>query len=149
MKNKRLDAKILIVDDEEHIINIINLTLQDSVKEIIKAYNGVEALKLFNENRDVCCILSDIRMPKMDGIEFIKEVRKIDKEIPFIFFTGFGYDKYLVQAVKYGAFDFINKPELDNVVEITLKAINEFLAKKDNTDSSKNDQLKSDFDDIL
>ncbi len=124
---EKLKAKILIVDDEEHIVNFLALTLEDSVEEILKAYNGREALELVLKHKDLICILTDIKMPVMDGLELIKEVRKFNKKIPVIFFTGFGSEKYMVDALKYGAYDFINKPDLDNAEEIVLRAINEEL----------------------
>ncbi|HLE10525.1 MAG: hypothetical protein A2504_14325 [Bdellovibrionales bacterium RIFOXYD12_FULL_39_22] len=123
----KLNAKILIVDDEEHIVNFLALTLEDSISEIIKAYNGREALELVAKHPDLVCILSDIKMPVMDGLELIREVRKTNKKIPFIFFSGFGSEKYMAEALKYGAYDFINKPDLENAEEVVLRAVNESL----------------------
>ena len=127
---KKIDAKILIVDDEVHIVNFLYLTLESTISKVFKAYNGKEALEVFKENRDISVILSDIRMPEMDGLELIKNVRELDQEIPFIFFTGFGFEKYVDEALKYNAYDFINKPDLENVVEKVLKAIKESPKKK-------------------
>ena len=59
----------------------------------------------------------------MDGIETIKRVREQNNEIPFIFYTGHGDDLLIKEAVKYGAFEFLNKPELDNLEEVVERGL--------------------------
>lgn len=138
--------KILLVDDEEHIVSYLQLSFEDDVEHIFTAYNGLEALEIFKKHPDIDVILSDIRMPKMDGLRLIEEIRKTNKTVPVIFFTGFGSEKYMVDALKFGAYDFINKPELENVEEVVFKLLDNL----DNKDSSRIEaKLKDDIKKIL
>ncbi|MCK5074675.1 MAG: response regulator [Bacteriovoracaceae bacterium] len=113
---------ILIVDDEDHIVDILNDLVESIVDTIYTASNGMEALELVKKHNDINVILSDITMPVMDGIELIKTVREIGVNTPFIFFTGYGSEEYMIDALKYGAFDFLSKPKLDNLVQVVKKA---------------------------
>ena len=113
---------LLIVDDEVHIVNISKLTLEGKVENILTAYNGQEAFDIIKENQ-VDCVLSDIKMPVMDGIALIKEVRNLGNQVPFIFYTGFGNDALMREALKYGAYDFIDKPEMENLEEVVLRGL--------------------------
>jgi len=115
-------SKILIVDDEVYITTIVSELLEDKVDHILTAKNGQEALDLIlKEAPD--CILSDITMPVMDGITLIKECRSRNITTPFIFYTAHGTEKLMVEALAYGAFDFIDKPELTNLDKIVIAGI--------------------------
>lgn len=113
---------LLVVDDEVHIVKITELALKDKIENILTANNGKEALDIVT-SQEVHCILSDIKMPIMDGIQFIKEVRGRGNKVPFIFYTGFGSDQLMLEALKYGAFDFIDKPEMENLEETVLRGL--------------------------
>jgi len=128
---------ILIVDDEIHIVEILKTMLTPFVDAIFTAYNGLEALNLVKKHPEIDVILSDIKMPVMDGMTFIKNAREAKIDKPFIFFTGYGSEQYMMDALKYGAFDFLNKPHFESLEEIVLKALNH--AKKTNS-SSKQDR---------
>ena len=101
--------KILVVDDDEQMRVALSATLKHLKFEPVVAKDAKEALKyLKKEQFDV--ILSDLKMPKMDGLEFLKETKKISENTPFIMITAFGDVKTAVEAMKLGAFDFILKP---------------------------------------
>ncbi len=101
--------KILVVDDDEQMRVALSATLKHLKFEPTVAKDAKEALKyLKKEQFDV--ILSDLKMPKMDGLEFLKETKKISESTPFIMITAFGDVKTAVEAMKLGAFDFILKP---------------------------------------
>ncbi len=101
--------KILVVDDDEQMRVALSATLKHLKFEPIVAKDAREALKyLKKEQFDV--ILSDLKMPRMDGLEFLKETKKISENTPFIMITAFGDVKTAVESMKLGAFDFILKP---------------------------------------
>ncbi len=102
--------KILVVDDEKHIIQIVKFNLEKRGKyEVVTASDGLEALDVYkNENPDL--IISDIMMPNMTGFELYEELRKVDKEIPFIILTAKGQDSYYEEGKEKGIIDFLTKP---------------------------------------
>lgn len=122
------DKTLLVVDDEEGITMVVKMTMIDDVGKILIAHNGLEGLEIL-KNEKVDCVLSDIRMPKMDGIEFIKEVRKTNKDLPFVFYTAFGNKSLMTEALKYGAEDFVDKPLMDGLKDILLRILNRKAAK--------------------
>ncbi|MBT4792162.1 MAG: response regulator [Halobacteriovoraceae bacterium] len=120
MKNK----KILVVDDESDLRQISVEILTDITDNIFEAEDGLDALKVYEKNKPFDCIICDINMPKMNGIEFIKAIREKNDETPFIFFTAFGNRKLMLEAVTYGAFDFIDKPKYTNLIDVAKSALN-------------------------
>lgn len=112
MKNVKAQLKplrILYAEDEEGIRKNILKTLRYYSKEVYEATNGKEALDLYFEKKpDI--ILSDIHMPLMDGIEFIKEVRKVDKTTPVVMITAHTEKKYLLEAVELHMEKYMVKP---------------------------------------
>ena len=102
-------GKLLIVDDEIEIIELLTNVLKASVKEIHTAKNGQEALeKLKTEHFDA--VLSDINMPKMDGLNLLKQIRNEGIQIPFVILTAHGDKKLAIEALKLLAYDFLEKP---------------------------------------
>ena len=115
-------GNLLIVDDEEMILERVEMLLEDVADEIYCAVNGKEALELILR-KEIHCILCDINMPVMNGIELIKEVRSRDIDTPFIFYTGHGSREHMMEVVKYGAFDFLNKPALENIEDVVVRGL--------------------------
>ncbi len=114
---------LLIVDDEADIREVIKDTLINLDLHIDEAENGLEAKRLL-ETRTYDAILSDVNMPKMNGIEFLKYVRSENISTPFVILTAYGDKDLAIQALKLGAFDFIDKPwDLENMVQTVLKAL--------------------------
>ncbi len=115
-------TKILVVDDNEDIQIALEdvLTLQDDY-EVIFASNGVEALEKLKKDNSIDLVICDIKMPKMDGIEVLKKAREIAPETPFIMLSGHGTIETAVNAVKMGAFDFLEKPPDMNKLLITIR----------------------------
>ena len=107
MDNNKM-GKILIVDDDENISEVINMYLMNSYYETRVTYNGKDACTLFNEFKPELVLL-DMMLPGMDGIEVLKWIRK-NSEIPVIMLTAKGdtFDKVL--ALELGADDYIVKP---------------------------------------
>ncbi|WP_026858086.1 response regulator transcription factor [Jeotgalicoccus psychrophilus] len=113
--------KILLVDDEERIRKLLNLYLTREGYEITEAGEGKEALELAL-NEDFHCILLDLMMPEMDGIEVAKELRK-EKSTPVIMLTAKGEEGDRVEGLEVGADDYIVKPFSPREVVLRVKAI--------------------------
>jgi two-component system, NtrC family, nitrogen regulation response regulator NtrX len=100
---------ILIIEDDKAIVDITRMILEHDGYKIDHAFNGKDGLEKYKKiNPDV--VLLDIRMPKMDGIEVLQEVKKIDKDSIVIMISGHGNIETAVQTTKLGAYDFISKP---------------------------------------
>ena len=115
---------VLIVDDEVTIIESLKGILSDDGFEVIHAFNGYEALKKIEiESPDI--VLLDIWMPGMDGIETLKEIKKIAPNLPVVMITGHGTIESAVDATKSGAYDFLEKPlSIDKVMVTINNALN-------------------------
>lgn len=127
-------GKLLLVDDEEMILKKSKLLLEEYADEIKTALNGKIALDLIKQE-EFHCIVCDINMPVMNGIEVIKAVRELKIETPFIFYTGHGSEELMKEAIKYGAFDFLDKPGLDGLEEIVQRGLAEGTGEKDPSDA--------------
>jgi DNA-binding NtrC family response regulator len=113
-------ARILIVDDEKSIRETLREILEYEGYEIEEAKDGEKALALIKKyNYDA--VLSDIKMPKLDGIEVLEKAKTIAPELPFIMISGHGTMETAIEATKKGAFDFINKPPDLNKLLITVR----------------------------
>ncbi len=111
---------ILIIDDEKSIRKTLNEILSFEGYKVEEAADGEEGLKKFKEkNFDI--VLCDIKMPKLDGIEFLEKAREINDEVPIIIISGHGNIETAVEAVKKGAYDYISKPPDLNRMLITLR----------------------------
>lgn len=112
-------AKILVIDDEPAIRRILREILEHEQYQVDVAESAIEALPLVKET-EYDSILCDIKMPQMDGIEFLEEAKKIS-EAPVIMISGHGTIETAVDAIKKGAFDYIAKPPELNRLLITLR----------------------------
>ena len=99
---------ILVVDDDKEIVGAIEIYLKKEGYNIIKAYNGNEALEKIKEN-DIHLIILDIMMPEKDGLETLEEIRK-DKSIPVILLSAKSEDYDKIGGLNQGADDYITKP---------------------------------------
>ena len=111
---------ILIIDDERAIRKTLGEILQYEGHKIEEAQDGEEALKMFSAKAyDV--VLCDIKMPKMDGIEFLVKAGEVNPDVPIIMISGHGTIETAVDAVKKGAFDYVSKPPDLNRMLITIR----------------------------
>ncbi len=111
---------ILVIDDEKSIRNSLKEVLEYEKHTVDLAMEGMEGLELFKNNPyDV--VLCDIKMPKMDGIEVLEKIFEISSEVPVIMISGHGNIDTAVEAIKKGAFDFIEKPLDLNRLLITIR----------------------------
>ena len=113
-------ASILIIDDEKAIRKTLSEILSYEGYKIDEAADGEEGIMKFKGTTyDV--VLCDIKMPKMDGLEFLEKAREINSDVPVIVISGHGNIETAVEAVKKGAFDYISKPPDLNRLLITLR----------------------------
>lgn len=111
---------ILIVDDEKSIRKAVVDTLQVEGYKTDEAVDGLEAFNLIKAKK-YDCVISDIKMPKMDGLELLEKLNKESVDIPIIMISGHGTLETAVEAVKRGAFDYIEKPPDLNRLLITIR----------------------------
>jgi two-component system, NtrC family, sensor kinase len=118
--------KILLIDDEPDIVRVLGISLKADGYEVIPALSGAEGLEAFAENRPEI-VITDIKMPGMDGIEVLEKIKDLDPNTEVIIITGHGDIDNTIEALKYGASDFINKPVRDDALSIALKRAKEKL----------------------
>jgi two-component system, NtrC family, nitrogen regulation response regulator NtrX len=113
-------SNILIVDDEKAIRKTLSEILSYEGYRIDEAGDGEEGIRKFRE-KEYDVILCDIKMPKMDGIEFLDKAKELNPDIPIIMISGHGTIETAVEAVKKGAYDYISKPPDLNRLLITIR----------------------------
>lgn len=112
--------KILVIDDERAIRNVLKDILSNEGFQVDEAADGEEGWKKFQAtNYDL--VLCDIKMPKMDGLEFLQQATAAKQDIPIIMISGHGTIETAVDAVKKGAFDYISKPPDLNRLLVTIR----------------------------
>lgn len=116
-------TKLLIVDDEPDVVYSFRRLFANTTYDIHEANSGEQALQIAQRERpDV--ILMDIRMPGMDGITALKEIRKIDQRTPVILMTAYATTQHAIEAMKAGAFDYVLKPfEIDKIRNVVQSAV--------------------------
>ncbi len=115
---------ILLIDDDQEYCRAMQKLFERRGYEISLAADGQEALEAISE-KVFDLILSDLRMPNLDGIELMEEIKRRKIDVPVIFLTGFGEVESYMDLMNMGAFDYLNKPidlkELLRVVETALE----------------------------
>lgn len=101
--------RILIVDDEENARVALSKILAHEGYDVSSAANGLEALN-FLRNRDVELIITDINMPEMNGLTFLREINRCHPQSSVIMITAYGEVESYLEAMDLGAFEYINKP---------------------------------------
>jgi FixJ family two-component response regulator/nitrogen-specific signal transduction histidine kinase len=115
---------LLLVDDEEGIRKVLGIVLADLGYKVIAAENGLHAMELFRQHAPPI-VITDIKMPVMDGIELLKTIKTEQPETEVIVLTGHGDMDVAIQCLKLEATDFVTKPINDDVLDIALKRANE------------------------
>lgn len=123
MKKNGIEKNILIVEDDRNIGNLIKEIVERKGNIATLAGDGEEGFKAFSSIK-FDLVITDIKMPKLDGISLIKLIREKDKNIPIIIITGYGSEENIAAAKKYGVEKFLKKP--CSVLEIS-KAIDDLL----------------------
>lgn len=116
--------KILLVDDEEGIRKVLGISLADRGHQVFTAESGEEALAIFRKMQPEI-VLTDIKMPGMDGIELLQKIKEERPDTEVIMITGHGDMDLAIKSLKFEATDFITKPINDDVLDIALKRAKE------------------------
>lgn len=124
MKNLLKETGILLIDDEKDIRDVLSVSLSDFGYNVTTAANGHEAMSLFR-NKKFPIVLTDIKMPGMDGIELLRKIKQENSDTEVIMITGHGDTDLAIKSLKYEAIDFITKPIGDDALMIALKRVNE------------------------
>jgi two-component system, NtrC family, response regulator AtoC len=118
MRRNQVEQSILVVDDESAMRLLLTTILEEEGYQVTPAQNGKEAWELL-QKRKFDLVLSDYRMPHMDGMELLRQIREHNPETPLVMLTAYGTVEDAVQAMKMGAADYLNKP-LQNPEELRL-----------------------------
>ena len=130
------EVKILCVDDEKSVLKALERLFLDTDYEIITAMSGDEGLDLLRTSGQVQLVVSDFRMPKMNGVDFLKEVYKIRPDTVRIVLSGYADTAAIVEAINEGKiYKFIPKPWNDDELKITIShALEHYFTKQRNVE---------------
>ncbi len=120
-------AKVLLVDDEVEFVETFSERLKMRNIEILSAFSGKEALQILETNQDTEVVILDVKMPEMDGIETLAEIKKRYPLVEVIMLSGHADVESAIEGMKQGAFDYLMKPcDMDQIIA----KVNEAAAKK-------------------
>jgi signal transduction histidine kinase len=131
--------KLLVIDDERPILEMLQLSLSSEGYEVLTAENGHEGVEIFQEQRPKL-VLTDVKMPGLNGIEVLKTIKAIDQETEVIVVTGHGDMETAIAALQHKASDFVTKPIRDEILMVSLERAEKRL--------SMNEQLKAHTDNL-
>lgn len=118
------DAKhILVVDDEKDTCLLLSQVLQKEGFIVYTAHSGQEGLNVLRHKK-IDLVITDLKMPEMDGMTLLREARRLRTKIKFIMMTAFGEIETYLDAINLGAFDYLNKPmEINDIRNAVKKAL--------------------------
>ena len=109
----------MLIDDEPDILRVLSISLKADGYDVVSAQNGPEGIAAFEKEKpDI--VITDIKMPGMDGIEVLKKIKDLNADTEVIIITGHGDIENAIEALKHGASDFISKPVRDEALAIAL-----------------------------
>jgi DNA-binding NtrC family response regulator len=115
--------RILIVDDEIDMLELLELIITDRTEyEVVTTNSPLEVPELLKKE-PVDLMITDLRMPDIDGIELIEMVKQVDDQLPFIIITAYGTIDSAVEAMRKGAFDYITKPFRQEQILLTIEKV--------------------------
>ena len=130
MTDKSSPPSLLLVDDEEGIRLVMSMLLKDMGYAVTTASKGDAALAFYKEQRPAV-VISDIKMPGMDGIALLKEIKKFDPDAEVLLLTGHGDMDLAIAGLRNGAGDFLNKPASDAALEVALERARRRIAMRE------------------
>jgi DNA-binding response OmpR family regulator len=116
----KINKKIMIAEDERDLLSLLKDSFQEEGFIVFTASDGQEGVTIANKEKPDL-ILADILMPKLDGIEMIKQIRKSGGKVPVIFLTNFGDPEHISKAIEVGNSDYIVKSDM-KIEEIIFRA---------------------------
>jgi DNA-binding NtrC family response regulator len=110
-------ANVLLVDDEVDFVETFSERLHMRNLEISKAFSGKEALKVLKKNQTIEVVILDVKMPEMDGIDALAEIKKSYPLVEVIMLSGHSTVESAIEGMKKGAFDYLMKPcDMDQII---------------------------------
>lgn len=132
-KESEIEQKILLVDDEENVLKSLKRILRKEKYKLFTATSGEDGLKILKKNQDISLIISDQRMPKMTGAEFLKNAREVTPNAKRMILTGYSDTESAIDAINEGgAHRYISKPWNDEeLIEITNDLCSRFILERE------------------
>ncbi len=131
---------LLLVDDEEPFVETMTKRLTKRNLRVIMAFNGQEALEKIDKNQNLDAVILDVKMPGMDGIETLGEIKKAHPLIEVIMLTGHATVESAIDGMKAGAYDYLMKP--CDLEQLMLKVEQATKKKRDHEEKIKDAQIK-------
>ncbi|MCX6280255.1 MAG: response regulator [Bacteroidetes bacterium] len=123
MEKEFLNRKILMIDDEPELLEVMKDLLEEENYQVFCASNGAEGIQI-NEQKNPDLIILDLRMPEMDGIETLRNIRKSDNNVRVVVLTGYGCPDTIRDAADLNVSEYLSKPfENEELVSIISKAL--------------------------
>jgi DNA-binding NtrC family response regulator len=142
-----MKKRILVVEDEEKLRRVIELQLMTAGFDVDKAANAEEGLKIV-DRADL--VLTDLKLPRMDGLEFLNVIRRQNAQVPVVMMTAYGSVETAVEAMKAGATDFLLKPfSLDHLMQVVQKALEMRALREENRELKAELGRRYEFDNIV
>lgn len=128
-----MSEKILIVDDEPDMLKLLNMIIREKTSyQVTTTNNPFEALDLVKKNA-FDLVIADLKMPGLDGLQLLEQIKKTDEDTPVIIITAFGTMEAANEAIEKGGFDFITKPFRKEQILFTIeKAIKWLKVQREN-----------------
>lgn len=141
--------KILIVDDEQSILDVLSLMLEQEGYEPYPASGGNEALEVMSQEQ-IDLVISDMRMSPMNGLDFLKKVKEIDPQITAIMMTAYATIENAIEAMKVGAFEYVIKPfKIDELKLLVERALHQRRLMRENIELKEQIHHKYNFENIV
>ena len=122
-------SKVLIIDDEEGIRKVLTISLASDGYDVLAAAGGEEGIEIFKKESP-SIILTDIKMPGIDGIEVLKQIKELNPDAEVVMITGHGDMDSAIESLKLDASDFLNKPIRDEALSVALRRAEQRIAIK-------------------
>jgi DNA-binding NtrC family response regulator len=138
-----MPERILVVDDEPNMLRLLKTILMDKTGyEVTTTNNPLEVSKLLQEDH-YQVVITDLKMPLVDGMDLIEIIKKIDRNLPIIIITAYGTIETAEEAVQKGAYDFITKPFRKETIIITIRRALEWRRMQEELQALKNQRALS------
>ena len=142
-----MKKRILVVEDEEKLRRVIELQLVSSGFDVDKAATAEEAIKIV-DRADL--VLTDLRLPNMDGLQFLAQIRRQNAQVPVVMMTAYGSVETAVESMKAGATDFLLKPfSLDHLMQVVGKALEVRALREENRKLKEELGRRYEYDNII
>ena len=142
-----MKRRILVVEDEEKLRRVIELQLVSSGFDVDKAATAEEAIKIV-DRADL--VLTDLRLPNMDGLQFLAQIRRQNAQVPVVMMTAYGSVETAVESMKAGATDFLLKPfSLDHLMQVVGKALEVRALREENRKLKEDLGRRYEYDNII